>query len=306
MVSVGEWGGLCEIHFCVRHSFNWLNSLAGKIDYAENKSVMAKLEQGILGPFRGTVGTVIGYRWRDRWCMRARPSHYNDRRSEAQLEQRGRFKAMIQFASPATPLLRIGLRAWAAEHGLTEGNAFLRLNHGCFSGISGDSGSSGNSGGSGVSGGIDFAGLRFSWGHLPGIVGGAAERVDAERVRVRWERGLGRGADWVHVYAYCPAAGRGMAVARVERSRKGAEFVLPADFAGEEVHLWAFVENAEGVVSPTLYLAFSDGATGAGREEGACPMAGSDGKDGRLFGGAESKEVSVALVGHPAVLIEEG
>ena len=46
---------------------------------------MAKIEQGILGPFRGTVGTVIGYRWRDRWCMRARPRFYHDRRSDAQL-----------------------------------------------------------------------------------------------------------------------------------------------------------------------------------------------------------------------------
>ena len=213
---------------------------------------MAKIEQGILGPFRGTVGTVIGYRWRDRWCMRARPSHYNDRRSEAQLEQRGRFKAMIQFASPATPLLRIGLRAWAAEHGLTEGNAFLRLNHGCFSGISG------GSGGSEVSGGIDFAGLRFSLGSLPGLTGGVARRVDALTVSVGWERGLGRGADRVHVYAYCLAAGWGLAVADVARGAKQAQFTLPQEFAGEEVHLWAFAVNAEGVASATCYLGFED------------------------------------------------
>ena len=99
---------------------------------------MAKIEQGILGPFRGTVGTVIGYRWRDRWCMRARPRFYHDRRSDAQLTQRSRFKAMIQFASPATPLLRIGLKAWADAHGLTEGNAFLKLNHQWFAGDSGN------------------------------------------------------------------------------------------------------------------------------------------------------------------------
>ena len=219
---------------------------------------MAKIEQGILGPFRGTVGTVIGYRWRDRWCMRARPSHYHDRRSEAQLEQRGRFKAMIQFASPATPLLRLGLRAWAAEHGLTEGNAFLRLNHGCFSGISGGSGDSGDSGRSGVSGGIDFAGLRFSLGSLPPVQKAVARRVDGTTVRVGWERGLGRGADRVHVYAYCPAAGWGLAVADAARGAKQAQFALPQEFAGEEVHLWAFAVNAEGVASATCYLGFED------------------------------------------------
>jgi len=216
---------------------------------------MAKIEQGILGPFRGTVGTVIGYRWRDRWCMRARPSHYNDRQSEAQLQQRGRFKAMIQFASPATPLLRLGLRAWAAEHGLTEGNAFLRLNHGCFSSMA--SITSLTSMASATSG-IDFPRLRFSWGSLPGLTGGVARRVDGTTVSVGWERGLGRGADRVHIYAYCPAAGRGLAVADAARGARQAQFTLPQEFASEEVHLWAFAVNAEGVASATCYLGFEE------------------------------------------------
>ena len=215
---------------------------------------MAKIEQGILGPFRGTVGTVIGYRWRDRWCMRARPSHYHDRRSAAQLAQRGRFKAMIQFASPATPLLRLGLRAWSAEHGLTEGNAFLRLNHGCFASINSTTSETSMTS---ATGGIDYPRLRFSHGSLPPIQGPAAERVDALTVRVGWERGLGRGADTVHLYAYCPAAGWGLAVGAVERSVKYAQFVLPQEFAGEEVHLWAFAVNAEGVASATCYVPFA-------------------------------------------------
>ena len=32
---------------------------------------MAKLEQGILGPFRGKVGTVVGFLWRGRHVVRA-------------------------------------------------------------------------------------------------------------------------------------------------------------------------------------------------------------------------------------------
>ena len=82
---------------------------------------MAKYFQGILGPFQGKVGTVVGYMWRDKWCMRARPRCYHDRQSDAQLAQRSRFKQMIQFASPATPLLKRGLRAMAAAEGLTGG-----------------------------------------------------------------------------------------------------------------------------------------------------------------------------------------
>ena len=212
---------------------------------------MAKIEQGILGPFRGTVGTVIGYRWRDRWCMRAKPRGYHDRQSAAQLQQRGRFKAMIQFASPATPLLRIGLRAWAAGHGLTEGNAFLRLNHEAFG-----------------SGSVDYARLQFSHGHLP-AVRLTAGAVGADGVAtVEWSKEGGRNEDRVHLYVYCPATGQGLVAATVERGRRRARFLLPQQMAGAEVHLWAVAENAAGEVSATAYLPLGD-ADGRSRQAGA-------------------------------------
>ena len=100
--------------------------------------------------------------------------------------------------------------------------------------------------------------MQFSHGSLPPVEGAVAERVDALTVRVGWQRGLGRGADQVHLYAYCPAAATGLAVAAVERGRRQAQFILPQEFAGEEIHLWAFVVNAEGVASETCYLGFEE------------------------------------------------
>ena len=79
------------------------------------------------------------------------------------------------------------------------------------------------------------------------------ERGEGGAVEVRWARGLGRGSDTVHVYAYCPAASTGLAVAAAERSRKGVRFLLPEGFAMEEVHLWVFAEGKEGAVSATTY-----------------------------------------------------
>ena len=93
---------------------------------------MAKLDMGILGGFSGRVGTVVGYYRRGAWFVRAYQPHIKDRKSAAQLEQRSRFKAMIQFASPATPVLRVGLRQVAADWQITEGNAFLKINKECF------------------------------------------------------------------------------------------------------------------------------------------------------------------------------
>ena len=51
-----------------------------------------------------------------------------------------------------------------------------------------------------------------------------------------------------------------MFVAAVERGRRQAQFVLPQDFAGEELHLWAFAVNAEGEASPTRYIPFASEA----------------------------------------------
>ena len=93
---------------------------------------MAKIEMGILGGFSGRVGSVVGYHRRGAWFVRAYQPHIKDRKSAAQLEQRSRFKAMIQFASQATGVLRVGLREAARAEGLTEGNLFLKENHAGF------------------------------------------------------------------------------------------------------------------------------------------------------------------------------
>ena len=197
---------------------------------------MAQYFQGILGPFQGVVGPVVGYMWRDRWCMRARPRHYHDRQSDAQLAQRSRFKAMILFASPATPVLRIGLHQQAQHEAITEGNVFLRLNKECFSGD-----------------GVDYARLQFSQGHLPGVRVTECAVSEAGVATLRWSKEGGRNEDRVHFYAYCPACGTGLPVATAERGRKRAQFVLPQEFAGEEVHFWLFAEGKGGEVSGTAY-----------------------------------------------------
>ena len=38
-----------------------------------------------------------------------------------------------------------------------------------------------------------------------------------------------------------------------ERGRHGLQALLPQDFVGEELHLWAFAAAADGRVSPTVY-----------------------------------------------------
>ena len=53
---------------------------------------MGKIKQGILGGFKGKVGTVIGSSWNGIAYMRGLPQSHKDAKSQAQLAQRDFFK----------------------------------------------------------------------------------------------------------------------------------------------------------------------------------------------------------------------
>ena len=93
---------------------------------------MAKLEQGILGPFRGKVGSVVGYLWRGKHVVRAYRKEINYPNTEMQQAEREWFVGMVRFAATARQALLLGLRERAARDVMTEGNAFVKMNKGCF------------------------------------------------------------------------------------------------------------------------------------------------------------------------------
>lgn len=66
---------------------------------------MATYEHGILGPFSGKVGTVVGANWRGKNVMRSRPKKSNRIPSEAQQLQRERFTTVTKFLSPIKTVL---------------------------------------------------------------------------------------------------------------------------------------------------------------------------------------------------------
>ena len=48
---------------------------------------MAKIDEGILGPFSGKVGEVIGSSWHSIPYIKSRPTVFHDAKSPAQLAQ---------------------------------------------------------------------------------------------------------------------------------------------------------------------------------------------------------------------------
>ena len=88
---------------------------------------MALLEQGIIGPFRGKCGPVIGYIRNGQFCMRSMPTHYHDRRSKRQLENRSRFTLIMKVMSVVRPIITLGFHRFATD--ITEMNAATRDNY---------------------------------------------------------------------------------------------------------------------------------------------------------------------------------
>ena len=63
---------------------------------------MGKIKQGILGGFKGKVGTVIGSSWNGIAYMKGLPQSQKDPKTAAQRKQRGFFKELQDLASQLT------------------------------------------------------------------------------------------------------------------------------------------------------------------------------------------------------------
>jgi hypothetical protein len=68
---------------------------------------MAILYNGINGPFSGKVGTVVGYKWKNKSVMRGLPSARKGGPSPLQLQQHAKFRLMNAFLNPLVSLLNL-------------------------------------------------------------------------------------------------------------------------------------------------------------------------------------------------------
>ena len=206
---------------------------------------MAKQTAGILGGFNGKVGPVIGYVWRGRWCMRARPRKVHNPRTEAQQAHRMQFRDMVQTASQLTAALRYGMRQASLEQGLTEGNLFVRMNKDCFSAE-----------------GVDYTRLLLSSGPLAPVAFAPATVDERGVMRVEFEKNPLRlrasSEDKVWVVAYCPELKQLVIASPVERRVRRVATALPDEWAGREFHVWGFVTDYKQRASECQYIALAE------------------------------------------------
>jgi len=86
---------------------------------------MGKIKQGILGGFRGTVGTVVGSSWNGVAYMKGKPQSVRNPRTEDQVQQRNFFKDLQQLVSLLSDEQLASLFP-TVTRGMTRRNMFTR------------------------------------------------------------------------------------------------------------------------------------------------------------------------------------
>lgn len=206
---------------------------------------MAIVPNGITGPFIGRVGTVVGYMWKGRNCMRSYVAHIHYPNTAEQQLERNWFVNMVRFASSARQALKLGLREKAAAAGMTEGNFFVMMNKAFFVRSDGQVN-------------VDYSRLKIASGSAADVYFHPARFEENEVVTVDFEKNSmslrASGDDSVYLYIYAPGLGEGCLSAPAPRRSKKVSVSLPQWWAGQEVHVYGFVVDKEGRPSLSTYV----------------------------------------------------
>jgi hypothetical protein len=192
---------------------------------------MGKYNQGILGPFTGKVGSVVGSSWKGVNYIKSLPGP-NASNTEGQQKQRSRFKAVVSFASS---LLELLIRpVWNLSAGRMTGyNLFVKTNMSAFD----DSGDLTN-----------YSQFSASVGSLslPSNFTIQNDSEVAAGIEVSWKdesaTGIGNADDKLHLLVM---AGDRVHILHTDavRTDQSAEITLPVEVG--ETHIYAFWGTAD-------------------------------------------------------------
>ena len=207
---------------------------------------MGTYNKGILGPFSGKVGTVVGASWRGKDVMRSLPKKTDRTPTETQLMQREKFTAVSDFLTPISPVItqyygsgsgELTRRNQAMSYHLKEAVTYVDPN---FE--------------------ILYNKVQISKGDLVGAQNPSINSSSTAEIKVNWEDNSGQGtakatdqlvvvlfAPIDELYYYNLTAGA--------RSAASATLLLPSYFSGLEVQAWiCFVSDDGKSYATSTYL----------------------------------------------------
>ena len=207
---------------------------------------MATISQGILGGFSGKVGTVIGGFWKGIAYMRSIPASVSQPNTPAQLAQRAKFAAVVQFLQPLTAYLRIGFKNQAIKMSAFNAASSDHLEN-AISGVYPNFV-------------IDYSKAMVSRGNLPGALNPDIDATTPSRVDFTWENnavdGNAKANDKVMAVVYNALKGQVVTVVGGNTRASGSQSILlPASFTGDDVQCFIGFQSAtESVVSNSQFV----------------------------------------------------
>jgi len=203
-----------------------------------------------VGPFSGfvnKVGNLVGSTWRTLDVIRARPKLSNKPPTQAQLDQRAKFKLVTTILAPLVSLINDGFKA---DSGIsTPMNVAVALNYG-----KAITGSSPNFS-------FDYEKLQFSKGNLAKPQTPEVSTIAGYKMKFSWisefDDELESPLDQINFLMYCPDLNKWAKLqGAVKRSAKTYTFQMPASFGGHEIMCYVSAVSATSEkASDSVYIA---------------------------------------------------
>ncbi len=207
---------------------------------------MGKYKKGILGPFSGKVGTVVGSSWNGIDYMRSLPKPSTKAPTDLQMIHRAKFGLVTGFLKPIGRLVNLGYKSQAS--GMTGYNvATADMMAAAITGIYPDFE-------------VDYSKVLFSKGSLTGVFNVVPTSPNPAELRIAWSdnsgSGTGLATDKAVVLVYNPDKSAFVYNLNngAERSEAEEIITLPAEFSGDTVQVWiAFMTPNKKTFSTSIH-----------------------------------------------------
>lgn len=186
------------------------------------------------------LGKMINSSWLGRPYQRRMPESVANPRTEAQQAHRTAFGEVSKLSAAMREAHEEGLHWKAIRDRLNTPSVFKKINKDCYG-----------------TDGIDYARVKISYGSVSEVKITAAQ-VDAQgNVHVEFHDHYvtdKNKTDKFWLFVFCPDLREGHFARPVGRTVGVVDAMIDESWLGHELHLYAFMKNAKGQTSDTMYL----------------------------------------------------
>jgi|TARA_R110000850_G_scaffold254614_1_gene380195 hypothetical protein len=207
---------------------------------------MAIFTRGILGPFSGKVGAIVGATWKGKSVLRSAPKKSTKPPSALQLLSRKEFQVTERFLNPLSAWIDMSYSIDPPD--MTKRNLAPSYHKKHALLITGDMVA------------IDYPKALVSMGELRAIDVTAASITGENALALSWvdnsNEGLADPGDLLLVVLYAPATHQYYFSQDAATRQDGSVVLpLPASFSGLELHCWAgFRDAVTGITADSRYV----------------------------------------------------